>query len=117
MKKNLTLLALTALFSLAFVSNNYAQDQWYQGRSAGIYSIGIGGTQGIDVGGKGYNVYNYLPISYLGASINASGEYKVWKFIGVGWQSGIDIIPYRYYGLGYGNSGLITVSIPFIAMP
>jgi hypothetical protein len=112
MKKILTLSALTALFSLVFVNSNYAQDQWYQGRSAGIYSIGIGGTDAIGVGGiYSNNIYGYRinPISPAGMSINASGEYKVWKFIGVGWQSGIDLFFSNYY---YGG---VTVGIPFIA--
>ena len=96
MKKNIAIMALTALFSFAFVSNNYAQDQWYQGRSAGIYSVGIGGTDAIGVGGiySNNNIYGYRisPITPVGMSLNASGEYKVYKFIGVGWQTGLDFL-------------------------
>ena len=120
MKKILTLLALTALFSLAFVSNNYAQDQWTQGRGAGIYSVGIGGTQGIGIyrynDGFG-NTATYHGISPIGLSINASGEYKVWKFIGLGWQTGLDFFFSSYYGynVGYGTVGNTYIGIPFIA--
>jgi hypothetical protein len=115
MKKILSVLALTAIFSLVFVNNNYAQDQWTQGRGAGIYSIGIGGTDAIGVGGVySTNVYGYRvnPVSPAGMSINASGEYKVYKFIGLGWQTGIDLF-FTNYGIYGGN--YVTVGIPFIA--
>ena len=114
MKKILSVLALTAVFSLAFVTSSYAQDQWYQGRSMGIYSIGIGGTDAISVGSNAFG--NYSGISSPGMSINASGEYKVYKFIGVGWQTGVDLIFNRYYSyFGYGGGTNVTVGIPFIA--
>ncbi len=66
MKKIVSVLALTALFSFAFINNNYAQDQWYQGRSAGIYSIGIGGTDAIQVGNNAFGG-TYSGISAPGA--------------------------------------------------
>ena len=108
MKKILSLLALTAIFSLAFTTNNYAQDEWTHGKS-GLYSIGIGGTDAIGVGGN--NGYTYSAISGVGLSINASGEYKVYKFIGVGWQTGLNFgFPY----VGFGGHGVV-IGIPFIA--
>ena len=119
MKKIFTVLALTALFSLTFVSSNYAQDQWYQGRSMGIYSIGIGGTDAIGVGGiysNNYYGYHVNPITAPGMSINVSGEYKVYKFIGVGWQSGFDLFFTGYnYGFLGGGGTTVTLGIPFIA--
>ena len=113
MKKILCVLALTAVFTLGFVKSNYAQDQWYQGRSMGIYSIGIGGTDAINVGSNALGSYSGL--SSPGMSINASGEYKVYKFIGVGWQTGIDLVFNRYNYYFYGAGTNVSVGIPFIA--
>ena len=113
MKKILAVLALTALFSFAFINNNYAQDQWYQGRSAGIYSIGIGGTDAIGIGSNAFGTYS--GISAPGMSINVSGEYKVYKFIGLGWQTGVDLLFNRYYYYFGGGGTNVTVGIPFIA--
>lgn len=89
----------TVLFLFLFFANitsSYAQDAWYQGRKAGIYTVGFGGTQVL-------GIYSYgRGISTLGMNINVSGEYKVWDFIGVGWQTGIMIFPYRYSGATVG---------------
>jgi hypothetical protein len=112
MKKILYVVALTALFSLAFVNNNYAQDQWTQGRGMGIYSVGIGGTDAISVGHTAFGTYS--GISAPGMSINASGEYKVYKFIGLGWQTGIDLGFNRYFSYFGGSTSYVTVGIPFI---
>ena len=63
--------------------------------------MGIGGTDAIGVGGiySNNNIYGYRisPITPVGMSLNASGEYKVWKFIGVGWQTGLDFFFNSYY--------------------
>ena len=111
MKRILLSAGLTLILSLALVTKNYAQDNWVQGKK-GIYSVGVGGTQGINVGGGYYGYYGWgyygrsSGLSLLGASINASGEYKVWNFIGVGWQTGINIIPW---------AGAVTIEIPLQA--
>ena len=118
MKKIISVLALTAVFSLVFITKNYAQDEWTHGKTAGIYSVGLGGTDAIGVGGSyGVNYYGYTVsrISPVGLSINASGEYKVYKFIGLGWQTGLDFFfsnNVYYYG---GGSTSTTIGIPFIA--
>jgi len=110
MKKFLLVSTLTAFFSLALITNNYAQDQWTQGKGAGIYSVGLGGTQGIGI------YQQYHAISPIGLSINASGEYKVYKFIGLGWQTGLDFFFNNYYGYyGYAGTGGAYIGIPFIA--
>ena len=93
MKKYLVNALLTASIILTAVSSNFAQDQWTQGKK-GIYSIGLGGAQVIGV------YQGYHSTANLGLSINASGEYKVYKFIGLGWQTGINVMfPYlsTYY--------------------
>src|SRR5579859_342103 len=105
MKRNLIAVGVLTVCTIFLVQSSFAQDEWYQGRSAGIYSIGFGGTQGIIVGAPLGTFVTPIgterAISFLGASINVAGEYRVWKFIGVGWQSGINIFPYpTYYGLG-----------------
>ena len=107
MKNNL-LSAVFATVLLFAVSQNCSaqQDEWTQGHTKGIYSIGFGGTDGIFVGGGGYYGYYGAAIVPAGISINAAGEYKVWKFIGVGWQTGINIYPYY---------GVVGLEIPFIA--
>jgi len=111
MKKILLAAILTITLNTVFTSLQ-AQDEWYQGRSKGIYSIGFGGTQGILIGGAGG--YTTSSISPLGLTINASGEYKIWQFIGLGWQSGINIYPprtnYSYMGQSINPVG---IEIPF----
>jgi hypothetical protein len=119
MKRNIIAIALITLLGLTTVQTINAQDQWYQGRSKGIYSVEFGGTQGIIVGDNSGIYVTPLgtarQLSFLGAAINASGEYKVWKFIGLGWQTGINIYPYpSYYGLSGSGVTAVGLSIPLI---
>lgn len=117
MKKILLAAILTITISTFFTTLYAQQDEWCQGRTKGIYSIGFGGTQGIGVGGDGYygygGGYGYgfgeraSSLTTLGITINASGEYKIWNFIGLGWQSGINIYPFAGGGAG--------IEIPFQA--
>ncbi|MDB5283506.1 MAG: hypothetical protein JWO06_2581 [Bacteroidota bacterium] len=112
MKKIIVGTFFTMLFSVAFIQNNYAQDQWTQGKSRGIYSVGLGGTQVIALG-SGYHA-----LSPIGLSINVSGEYKVYKFIGVGFETGMDVFfagggYYYRYGYGYYGGGVgAAIGIP-----
>ena len=88
------------LFSLTAVQNNYAQDGWTQGRK-GIYSVGVGGAQVIDVGSGGFST-----VDNIGLAVNVSGEYKVWKYIGLGFETGADVLfPYYRNGANYGYYG------------
>lgn len=102
MKKLLFGIALGLTLSLFSIQNaNAQQDEWLHGHK-GIYSMGIGGTMGLAVGTDlGYYGWGGALGVPVGASINASGEYKVWKFIGLGWQTGINIFP-DYGGVGIG---------------
>lgn len=117
MKKILAILLLSAFFTLGFVNSSYSQDQWTQGKP-GIYSVGIGGTDAIAVGNPYGNGYVYNAISPSGLSINASGEYKVYKFIGLGWQTGLDFFfyPGYYYYNPYGPSYRYAAA-PYIGIP
>jgi hypothetical protein len=66
---------------------------WNQDRK-GIYSIGVGGTQVIGLG------YGSLGLTPPGLSINVSGEYKVHRFVGVGFETGLNFFfgpPYYVY--------------------
>jgi hypothetical protein len=80
----------------------------------GIYSVGLGGTQGIAVSSGAH------ALSSEGLSINVSGEYKVHKFIGVGFETGLNFFfnkyggYYGYYGY-YGGGTNAAMEIPLIA--
>jgi hypothetical protein len=97
-------LTLSVLFFLLITSAS-AQDKWTQGKK-GIYSAGIGGTQVIYVDGA------YSSIANMGMSLNFSGEYKVYKFIGAGFQTGLNF-SWIYLGRGVSsyNSG-VGIGIP-----
>ncbi len=97
MKRIILITAVTVLLTLAF-EKNYAQDQWVQGKS-GIYSAGIGGTQGIGLY-RGYHA-----VSPVGLSLNFSGEYKVYEFIGLGFQTGLN------FYFSYGPASYIGIPI------
>lgn len=107
MLKKLQKLFFTALFLTAAMVVS-AQDSWIQGKK-GIYSAGLGGTQVIQVGPYGSSTAN------MGMSLNFSGEYKAWKFIGVGFQTGL-ILSWPY-AAGYigGGSSYLGIGIPISA--
>jgi hypothetical protein len=75
-------------------SSNPDQDDWIHDKK-GIYSFGVGGTQGIAAGSNYY--YGGGTLTSLAMAINISGEYKLWHYIGLGFQTGINYYPYRYY--------------------
>ena len=103
MKRRLPAWILTAIFGLTCIVNSYAQDtvndsaqnksnsyaqdkdEWLHDKT-GIYGVGLGGTQAL-VYGSGYH---YL--SRPGFAVNVGGEYKVFKYIGIGWQTGADFL-------------------------
>jgi hypothetical protein len=86
--KRKSLAISTILLLLAVFAN--AQG-WNQDRK-GIYSIGVGGTQVINVGN------GFSGLSGPGLSLNVSGEYKVHRFVGVGFETGLDLFFGPYYG-------------------
>src|ERR1700722_17372687 len=107
MKKVLFTTALIIFLTASFVQIIKAQDNWIQGKT-GIYSAGIGGTQVIELGNNGIYAYNpYFALARTantGLSLNISGEYKVWNWIGAGFETGLDVVWFRYPGydvLGY----------------
>lgn len=94
--KKIYILALL-IMGVMMQQKAFAQN-WNHDR-AGIYSIGLGGAQVIGVSRYGSSIAN------IGMSINASGEYRVHDWIGVGWQTGI-IFAWGYgYGYGYYYGG------------
>ena len=110
MKRIILISAITVLLTFVF-EKNYAQDQWVQGKS-GIYSVGIGGAQLIYLNSGVYGPV-YTRTSNIGLSINVSGEYKVWNWIGVGFQTGLDFMWYNYSYLGYHyRGGNAAIGIP-----
>ena len=103
MKKiQITLATIICLF--VCTANTYAQG-WNQDRG-GIYSIGVGGTNVIAIG----NGYSHL--SGAGLSMNVSGEYRVARFVGLGFETGMDLFfnPY-YYAPRYQPSN-VQIGIP-----
>lgn len=110
------------ILNITPTQNIHAQDNWIQGKT-GIYSVGIGGTQVIEVGNTGPFAYSsYYAITRTantGLSLNFSGEYKVWNWIGAGFITGIDFDWYHYpgyiglYGTHYGGAE----SSAFIGFP
>jgi len=70
--------------------NHYYGQGWNQGRM-GIYSVGIGGTSVIAIGP------GFAGVTGPGLSINVSGEYRVQRFVGVGFETGLDFFLGRYY--------------------
>ena len=92
--KKYKIISLSLLLSLTIACQIANAQGWNQDRS-GIYSVGIGGTQALGFGGP----YSYPLVYGAGFSMNFSGEYKVQRFIGVGFQTGIDVFagpPYHY---------------------
>lgn len=81
------------LLLCVYVNQNFAQC-WTQNRRD-IYTVGTGITQVVFLPAKYYPLNNQ---GSLGLSINMSGEYRVHKFIGIGWQTGVNVfIVGRYY--------------------
>jgi hypothetical protein len=99
LERNILSALLFTVLSFFFVQQDYAQDSWTQGKK-GIYSVGVGGTQVIDVGGGGFD-----GINNMGLSVNVSGEYKVWKFVGLGFETGANVLFPYYRGGAYGYLG------------
>ena len=94
--KKMKISILTILVLFAFVGKPKAQG-WCQDR-AGVYSIGLGGTNAVLLG----DPYGYTYPAFYGAggSLNISGEYHIARFVGLGFQTGIDVFngpPYRTY--------------------
>lgn len=74
---------LTILFVLATVYSASAQG-WCQDRK-GIFNLGFGGTNAIALGPYPAYVYG------SGMSLNFGAEFRVHRFIGVGFQTGLDV--------------------------
>lgn len=120
--KNLIQTSITGIFILLCL-HSYAWESWTQDKT-GIYSIGLGGTQGIGIPNSNWNLpgANTPP----GLSLNVSGEYRVHKYISVGWETGINFYfnvnryylgyDYDYYAPydGYINNGTHGIEIPLI---
>jgi hypothetical protein len=80
---------LLILILFSFVELNYAQG-WCQDR-VGVYSVGIGGTSVVALGN------GFVGETGGGLSVNISGEYKVQRFVGVGFETGMDAYFSNYY--------------------
>jgi hypothetical protein len=105
--KTIRIIILPALLFL-FVQAGSAQG-WTQDR-VGVYSVGIGGTSIIGVGpGLGYPA-----LIGPGLSLNISGEYRVQRFIGLGFETGMDLFfsPYYIYLDRPTPARQLTVGIP-----
>ena len=85
--KTFHLLAFLLLFS--FVRQSHAQG-WNQDKM-GIYSVGLGGTSVVALG------RGFIGETGPGLSVNVSGEYRVARFVGVGFQTGLDFFFNHYY--------------------
>ena len=79
----------SVLFLFVFIGQARAQG-WNQDR-VGVYSAGIGSTSIIAVGN------GLVGETGGGLSVNISGEYKVQRFIGVGFETGVDVFFNHYY--------------------
>jgi hypothetical protein len=88
--RKLKLLTCSAIALLVINSHLLKAQGWNQDR-AGIYSVGVGGTQVIAFGN------GFSGVSGPGLSLNVSGEYKVHRFIGVGFETGIDLFFANYF--------------------
>ncbi len=104
-------LQLFILTTIAVISSLNINAQGWINDKGGMYSIGVGGTQVFYLGRYGNGASN------LGAAFNVAGEYKVHRFVGLGWQTGMDIFPgggyYRDKGYIYRNSPVIGIPIGF----
>jgi len=121
MKRHILGAAVTVILCLVFTQSTSAQDQWLHGKKA-IYSVGVGGTRAINVGGPfrggttvgpwwggglwGARLAQFRRLGKVGVSIHASGEYKVWEYISAGWQVGVQFFPY---------TGTLGIGIPISA--
>jgi len=111
MKKIICAIALTVMIVVSSIQTTSAQDSWIHGKT-GIYSVGIGGTQLI------YLSNYYSSNGDIGLSLNVSGEYKAWKWIGAGFQTGLDFTwAYYHYNYGFGGSGTVSGGPVSIAIP
>ena len=91
MKKTLLTLFTGLLLFISFPSA-HAQG-WIQDRNS-MYSLGVGGTQALFLPFQNYGLGDR---GSLAASLNIAGEYKIQRFIGIGWQTGLDIFGNGYY--------------------
>lgn len=86
---------------------------WTQNRKD-VYSVGVGVSQMIFLPFKNYPLNS--PGS-MGMYINMSGEYKVHRIIGIGWQTGVSVfIRGNYYQTSdrlYTNTVVVGVPIGF----
>ncbi|MBL0308205.1 MAG: hypothetical protein IPP77_00445 [Bacteroidetes bacterium] len=79
---------------------------WNQDR-IGIYSVGVGGVMAFTPGfNGGYGSSRYNVLTAPGLSLNVSGDFKVHRFISVGFHTGLDFFFY---------SDVASIGIPFVA--
>jgi hypothetical protein len=108
--KKLQLTLLLVITLMAFAPQAKSQG-WINDKKA-MYSIGVGGTQVL------FLPRQYYPLGSrgsLGLSLNVAGEYKVHRWIGLGWQTGVNFFGYgRYYSKKdnvYYNNAAIGIPI------
>jgi hypothetical protein len=85
-----TMCVAILLVGLMFFYNTSNAQGWCQDRQ-GIYSVGAGGTSVIGLGP------GYSGLTGPGLSVNISGEYRVQRFVGVGFETGMDVFMAPYY--------------------
>lgn len=103
------LYVLLLVLSFLLLAPRIQAQGWAQNKK-GIYSLGIGGVRSV-----------FLPNSYdnrtalgsTGVSFNISGEYVIQRFIGLGWQTGLNF----YYGDYYRNRYNPNYGSTFMGIP
>lgn len=91
MKSIIRITTILAVFGL-FTQNATAQG-WIHDKK-GMHSAGVGITQVV------FLPFHHYPLNHRrsgGLSLNIAGEYKVHQFIGIGWQTGVNLFVYGQY--------------------
>lgn len=90
--KTISKFILSTAFLIIFINTSQAQG-WIQNKK-GMYSAGIGAASAVFI-----PVYNHPGHGRYsqGVSFNISGEYKVHRVLGIGWQTGINIFTQGNY--------------------
>ncbi len=86
---------VTCVIVLMLITTSRLSAQgWCQDRGS-VYSVGVGGASAIALGP------GYSGLTGPGLSVNVSGEYRVQRFVGVGFETGMDVFFWPYPNYNY----------------